>query len=67
MSHHLNLAVPNRLRRTAEGFDHCGITNAVGRPKAQAIENYVHTIRIAGIDNRSFAISWATTEFRRKG
>ena len=75
MRHDPNIANPQAaparaifsIPRSAESFyDRC-ITDAAGRAKPQTMKDDVHTIRIAGIHNRSFAVGRAATQFGSEG
>ena len=63
----LNIDFPHLISRAAEGFHDRGITDAAGGPKTQAVENHIHTVRVAGINNRGVAVSCASTEFGNQG
>jgi hypothetical protein len=66
MAHHANVIAPDIGTRTAEGFNDRRISYATGSPKTQAVENYIHTVRVAGIDDCAFRVRGATTELGGK-
>jgi len=63
MPNHLNVMPLRPGFRTAEGFHDSRIADATSGPKAQVMENHVHAIRVAGIDNGSISVGRASTEF----
>jgi hypothetical protein len=67
MPHYANVATLHPLFRTAESFYDCRIADATCRPMTKAVENHIHAIRVAGIDNRNFGVSRGSTEFGSKG
>jgi hypothetical protein len=54
MTHHAHVIATDGIMRAAEGFHDCGIPDATRSPKTQTVENHIHTIGVAGIDDRSF-------------
>jgi hypothetical protein len=56
MTYHAHIIAADCIMRAAEGFYDCGIPDTTGRPKTQTVENHIHAIRIAGIDDRSFRV-----------
>jgi hypothetical protein len=68
MRNHLNVVMALRPSlRTAEGFHDGRIADATSGPEAQALENHVNAIRVAGIDNGSIGVGRASTEFGGQG
>ena len=66
MAHYANVAAPSLRERTTEGFHDSGIANTTCRPKAQAMEDHIHAIRVTGIDKRSFAVCCTAADLRGK-
>jgi hypothetical protein len=66
VAHHANVAVSCFRVRATEGFHDSGIADATSGPKAQAVENHIHAIRVTRIDNCRFAVSCAAADFRGK-
>jgi hypothetical protein len=66
MSDHTNVIAPEITIRAAESFYDCGISDATRRPKTQPVENDIHTIRVAGIDDNSFSVCRTTAELSSK-
>lgn len=67
MPNHLNVMPLRPSLRTAERLHDSRIADAASGPKAQAMENHVHAIRVAGIDNGSIGVGRASTEFGGQG
>jgi hypothetical protein len=62
MTYHGHIIAADAMMRAAERFYDRGIPDATGRLKTQAVEHPIHTIRVAGIDDRSFRVSHAATD-----
>ena len=67
MPNHFNVLLLRPNLGAAERFHDCCIAEAAGHPKAKAVENHVHAIRITSIDHGSISASRATTELGGQG
>jgi hypothetical protein len=62
MAYHTHIIAAHAMMRAAERFYDRGIPDATGRLKTQAVEHQIHTIRVAGIDDCSFRVSYAAAD-----
>ncbi len=66
MAYHANVMAPDIRTRATEGFHYRGIPDATGRPKTQAVESHIHTVRIASIHDRAFRVCRTMTDLGGK-